>query len=88
MSKNSRNKFDWEEKLISLYYTALEKYIDGISLSPKLKEELREEFEEDDFWILAEFLVSLTKMFLHQQGWLHLNEEEWDFPYPFSPYIH
>ncbi|MEN2983549.1 MAG: hypothetical protein ABDH25_00810 [Dictyoglomaceae bacterium] len=87
MPKYSGNKFDWEEKLISLYYTALENYIDKITLSPKLKEELGEEFEEDDFLILAEFLASLTKMFLHQQGWLYHDEEDWNFPFP-SPYIH
>lgn len=87
MPKYSGNKFDWEEKLISLYYTALENYIEGISLSPKLKEELGGEFAEDDFLILAEFLAFLTKMFLHQQGWLHL-DEDWDFPFSSSPYIH
>lgn len=89
MARNSGNKFDWEEKLITLYYTALESYIDGISISPKLKEELGEEIRDDDFLLLAEFLASLTKMFLQQQGWLHFeDDEEWDFLFPPSPYIH
>jgi hypothetical protein len=88
LAKNSGNKFDWEEKLINLYYTALETYIEELSISPKLREELSKEIEEDDYLLLAEFLVSLTKMFFHQEGWLYSEEEEWDFPFPPSPYIH
>lgn len=86
---NRSNKFDWEEKLISLYYSALEEYIEEISISPKLKEDLEfEELDNNDLLILAEFLATLTKVFLKQQGWLrNIEEDQWNFLFPPSQYL-
>lgn len=87
MKKGFRSGFDWEERLIAFYYTALESYVNRLEISDKLKEELDEELEDDEYLLLAQFLALATKKFLQQEGWLK-QEDDFDLFFPPSPYIH
>lgn len=87
MKRNFKPSFDWEERLIAFYYTALESYVDKLELSNKLKEELNDELEDDEYLLLAQFLALATKKFLQQEGWLK-QEDDFDLFFPPSPYIH
>ncbi|MGB9768696.1 hypothetical protein [Dictyoglomus sp.] len=87
MKKGFKSTFDWEEKLIAFYYTALENYVDKLELSDRLKDEFDEEVDSDDLMILAQFLALATKKFLQQEGWLK-QEDDFDLFFPPSPYIH
>lgn len=87
MKRNFKPTFAWEEKLIAFYYTALESYVDKLELSDKLKEELNDELEDDEYLLLAQFLALATKKFLQQEGWIK-QEDDFDLFFPPSPYIH
>jgi len=87
LKKNPKTNFDWEEKLITFYYTALESYVDRLELSERLKDELDGDIEDDDYLLLAQFLALATKKFLMREGWLK-QDGDWDLFFPPSPYIH
>ncbi len=87
MKKGFKSAFDWEEKLIAFYYTALENYVEKLELSDRLKDEFEEDVDSDDLMILAQFLALATKKFLQQEGWLK-QEDDFDLFFPPSPYIH
>jgi len=62
LKKGSKSNFDWEEKLIAFYYTALENYVEKVELSDRLKDEFDEDIDSDELMILAQFLA-----FSHQK---------------------
>jgi len=87
LKKGSKSNFDWEEKLIAFYYTALENYVEKVELSDRLKDEFDEDIDSDELMILAQFLALATKKFLQQEGWLK-QDDDLDLFFPPSPYIH